>query len=178
MAQTATLYRFKIDVSDIDRGVYESIDLRIAMHPSEIPHYLITRVIAYALNVRRGLEFSPGGLSDTDAPCIRCISDNGTLEAWIEVGNPSAKKLHKGSKAAREVKVYTYKDPRSLLEEIASQKVHRSEEIPIFALDPKFLDQLAGWLERQNDWTLLHQEGSLTITSSHGNLEGILNRLQ
>ncbi|MEK7355635.1 MAG: YaeQ family protein, partial [Bdellovibrionota bacterium] len=126
MAQTATLYRFCLDVSDIDRDFYESLDLRVAMHPSEIPHYLLTRILAFALNSKRGLEFSPGGLSDTDAPCIRCLSDNGTLDGWIEVGNPSARKLHKAAKAARDVKVYTYKDPKSLLEEIAAEKVHRA----------------------------------------------------
>lgn len=174
MAQTATLYRFKIDLSDVDRGVYETLDLRIAMHPSEVPQYLLTRILAFALNTRRGLEFSPGGLSDTEAPCIRGVSDDGTLECWIEVGNPSAKKLHRGSKAAREAKVYTYKDPRSLLEEMAAQKVHRAAEIPVYSLSSKFLDQLATWLERHNEWSIIHQEGSLTISSSHGSIEGTL----
>lgn len=177
MAQTATLYRFHINVSDIDRGVYEDLDLRVAMHPSEIAHYLLTRVLAYALNVERGLEFSPGGLSDTDAPCIRGLSDNGTLHTWIEIGNPSAKKLHKGAKAAKNVKVYTYKDPKSLIEEIKAQKVHRADEIPIYALSPKFLDQLAEWLERDNEWNVIHQEGELTITSDHGTLSTNLERI-
>lgn len=176
MAQTATLYRFKIDVSDVDRNHYDSLDLRVAMHPSEIPHYLLTRILAFALNAERGLEFSPGGLSDTDAPCIRGLSDDGTLLSWIEVGNPSARKLHKGSKAAREVKVYTYKDPDQLRREMVAEKVHRADQIPIYALEPKFLDALGEWLDRNNQWTLLHHEGVLTIGSSKGTLEGQLRR--
>lgn len=177
MAQTATLYRFKLSVSDVDRNHYDELDLRVAMHPSEISHYLITRIIAFALNSQRGLEFSPGGLSDTDAPCIRGLSDDGTLMTWIEIGNPSARKLHKGSKAAREVKVYTYKDPAALRTEMQNEKVHKAESIPIYALEPKFLDSLAEWLERQNDWTILHHEGVLTVSSPKGSLEGTLRCL-
>src|SRR5688572_12171496 len=148
MAQTATLYRFHLNVSDIDRSVYEDLDLRVAMHPSEVAHYLLSRVLAYALNFERGLEFSPGGLSDTDAPCIRGVADNGTLQSWIEIGNPSAKKLHKGAKAARNVKVYTYKDPKNLVQEMIAHQIHRAGEIPIYAFESKFLDELATWLER------------------------------
>jgi uncharacterized protein YaeQ len=170
MAQTATLYRFHLNVSDIDRGVYEDLDLRVAMHPSEIMPFLLTRVLAFALNCERGLEFSPGGLSDTDAPSIRGISDNGILQTWIEVGNPSAKKLHKGAKAARKVKVYTYKDPKLLIQEMKDQKVHRANEIPIYAFSSKFLDDLATWCERHNDWTLIHQDGQLTVSSDRGSL--------
>ena len=177
MAQTATLYRFKLDVSDVDRNHYDQLDLRVAMHPSEINQYLLTRILAFALNAQRGLEFSPGGLSDTEAPCIRGLSDDGTLMTWIEVGNPSARKLHRGSKAAREVKVYTYKDADSLRREITAEKVHRADHIPIFALESKFLDELAKWLERQNEWSVLHQEGTLTISSANGTLEGTLRQV-
>ena len=58
MAQPSTLYRFRIDLTDIDRGVYETLDLRLAMHPSESETYLVTRVLAYALNYASDLEFS------------------------------------------------------------------------------------------------------------------------
>src|ERR1700722_14698215 len=50
MANLATLYRFKLSVSDVDRGVYEDLDFRVPMHPSENAAYLLSRVLAYALN--------------------------------------------------------------------------------------------------------------------------------
>jgi uncharacterized protein YaeQ len=177
MAQTATLYRFHLNVSDIDRGVYEDLDFRVAMHPSEVPHYLVTRVLAYALNFERGLEFSPGGLSEQDAPCIRGMTDNGTLQTWIEIGNPSTRKLHKGAKAAKNVKVYTYKDPKLLLQEMIANKVHRATEIPVYAFDSKFLDEVASWCERDNEWNLIHQDGQLTVSSDKGSLTQNLEAL-
>jgi uncharacterized protein YaeQ len=175
MAQTATLYRFHIDLSDIDRGHYDQLDLRVAMHPSEIPAFLVSRVIAFALNAERGLEFSPGGLSDTDAPCIRGMTDNGTLQTWIEIGNPSARKLNKAAKAARVVKVYTYKDAGALIAEMKSEKIHRVQEIPVYSLSQKFLDQIAATLDRKNDWSVLYHDENLTVTTSGGSFETTLH---
>lgn len=176
MALPSTLFRFRLDLSDVDRGRYENLDFRVAMHPSEIPVYLVTRVLAYALNFQDGLEFHPGGLSDPDEPCIRITDPRGGLLLWIEIGNPSAKKLHKAAKIAKTVRVYTYKNPQNLLKEIQAEKVHRAEEIEVFSLDPKFLEQLASHLERDNEWTVIHTEGSLSITIGVESLQGELNR--
>lgn len=176
MAQPATLYRFRISVSDIDRSIYESVDLRIAKHPSEIDHFLLMRVFAYCLNYDRALEFPPGGLSDPDQPALKMMNDRGQIQLWIEIGNPSPKKLHKASKAANQVKVYTYKDAGLLLKEMSAEKVHKADQIEIYSLSPKFLDQLASWLERDNEWNVVAQEGSLSISSEKGNLEAELKR--
>ena len=40
MALTATMHHFQITLSDVDRGVYEALDLRVARHPSETMRYL------------------------------------------------------------------------------------------------------------------------------------------
>src|SRR5258707_1232333 len=97
MAQLATLYRFRIELSDVDRGVYQPLDFRVAMHPSESPLFLVTRILAFALNTQEGLEFTPTGLSDPDEPCLRIANPRGGLSLWIEIGNPSARKLHKAA---------------------------------------------------------------------------------
>jgi len=172
------LYRFRIDLSDIDRGVYKNLDLRIAMHPSEAFPYLLTRVIAFALNERENLEFSPGGLSDPDAPCIRSVERDGTTSLWIEVGNPSAKKLHKAAKAATMVKVYTYKDPENLLREMRGHKIHNVEQIEIFSLKPELLERLTATLQRDNRWGLVHTDGSLVFSVGDRTEQGEVFRVQ
>jgi len=153
----ASLYRFKIDLSDVDRGVYESLDFRVAMHPSETEDYLLTRVIAYALNSTAGLEFAPGLCVD-DVPAISAP------ELWIEIGNPAARRVHKALKAARRVRIYTYKNPRNLVDELQREKIHRASELEIFALDAPFLSELAQELERDNRWSLVHQGGDLILS--------------
>ena len=63
MALTATIHHFTIELSHADRGVYESLDLRVARHPSESAEFLCARVLAFCLEQREGLAFSKG-LSD------------------------------------------------------------------------------------------------------------------
>jgi uncharacterized protein YaeQ len=164
MAQPSTLHRFQIELSDIDRAIYKPFDFRMARHPSESAQYLLTRLFAYLLNDREYLEFSPGGLSDPEAPALSATTPHGEILVWIEIGNPSARKLHKAAKAARQVLVYTYKDVGPLLEEIRSNKVHKAEAIGIYSLEPGFLDGLSPRLERTNKWGVVHQEGSLTVS--------------
>ena len=49
MALTATVYNFDIELADMDRGVYETLDLRVARHPSESAEYMVVRVLAFCL---------------------------------------------------------------------------------------------------------------------------------
>lgn len=158
------LYHFTLELSDIDRAVYETLDFRLAQHPSETGVYLLTRVLGYALSFRDGLEFSAAGLSDPEAAAMKLAGMHGATDLWIEIGNPSARKLHKASKAAREVVVYTYKSADVLIEEIRNNDVHRASEIQIYAFDPKFLQTLEGYLQKNNRWSILHQQGQLDIT--------------
>lgn len=177
MANQATLYKFEIEISDVDRGVYETVEFRIAMHPSESSQFLITRVLAFSLNYVPGLEFTPQGLSDPDAPALRLMSDTGNYLMWIEIGTPSAKKLHKASKTSPSVKVYTYKDPKNLKAMIESEPIHKKEQIEFYSLAPSFLDQLAQKLERNNKWTVMNVDSSLSITANGKAIAGELNKL-
>lgn len=164
MALPSTLYRFQIELSDVDQGIYKSFDVRVAQHPSEAPPYLLTRLLAYVLNEREYLELVPEGLSDPESPAVRAVAPGGDILMWIEVGNPSARKLHKASKAARQVLVYTYKDPEPLLKDIRDNKVHKAEAIGIWSLDPRFLNALAAKLDRKNAWGVMVNDGSLTVS--------------
>ncbi len=162
MAQTSTLFRFQIELSDIDRGRYETLDFRTALHPSETSAYLLTRVIAFAKNCDEGLEFSPQGLGDPDVPALRLMSPNGNFELWIDIGNPSAKRLNKATKTAKVVKVYTYKDPQVLLSELNSESVHKGTELQIASIKFDFLEKLSLWLKRDNKWSFVFQDQILT----------------
>jgi uncharacterized protein YaeQ len=61
MALTATVYTFDVAVNDVDRGVYETLAIKAARHPSESEDYLLTRVLAYCLEYTEGISFSKGG---------------------------------------------------------------------------------------------------------------------
>jgi uncharacterized protein YaeQ len=163
MAQSVTMYRFDVDLSDVDRNVYEKLDLRAAQHPSETVPYLLTRVLAYCLSYEEGIAFSRG-LAVPDEPAVWVKDLQSTTQHWIEVGTPSAERLHKATKAVRRVSVYTQHDVEVLQRAMRGQKVHRIEEITVFGVDPAFLAELEPLLERSNTWSIARNDGEIYVT--------------
>ena len=174
MGTTTTLYRFQIELSDIQRGIYETLDFRVAQHPSEALPYLMTRVLAFALNSQEGLAFALTGLGDPDAAALGVPDLQGGFQTLIEIGNPSARKLHKATKTAKVVKVYTYKNPENMMKEIRDEKVHRAEEVEFFSFTPEFLAELTDKIKRDNRWSLLFDEGRLSIQIGEESVSGEL----
>jgi uncharacterized protein YaeQ len=175
VALQATVYHLRIELSDVDRGVYESLDLRVARHPSESMAYLLTRVIAYALLYEEGIAFGKG-LSTTEEPALWIKDLQGTVRAWIEVGTPSADRLHKASKAAPRVVVFTQHDPRLLVDEARSRPIHKVEQIEVYAVDPKLLEELEALTDRNARWTLLRNDGLLYVTVGEKSASGPVTR--
>ncbi len=158
-----TLFRFNIELSHIGRSLYQTLDFRVAQHPSESMPYLLTRLLAYVLNFEDELTFAPTGLHDPDAAAIHLPGKNGGFKTLIEIGSPGTRKLHKATKQAEEVKIYTYKNPQALAEEIKNEKVHRASEIELYSLTPEFLSELAPLLKRDNKWAILVNDGIISI---------------
>lgn len=174
MALSATVYVFTVRLADADRAVYETLELRVARHPSESPEYLVTRVLAYCLEYGEGLEFSKGGLSDPDHPALAVRDLTGALQAWIEVGAPDAARLHKASKAAPRVAVYVHRDADAFLARLAGERIHRADALAIRVIDPTLLASLAARLDRRMDFDLAVSDGTLYLTLGDETLSGTI----
>jgi len=157
------LYSFDIELSDVDRGVYETLALRVACHASETPEHLLTRVLAYCLEATEGLSFGRG-LAEPDEPALAVRDLTGALQAWIDVGSPDAARLHRAAKTAPRVAVYTHKDPQVLLGQLAGERIHRAEAIRIHSLDRALLAALAARLQRRMAFALAVNERHLYVT--------------
>jgi len=177
MALTSTVYNFDVELADSDRGVYENLPIRAALHPSETEEYLWTRVLAYCLQYEEGLAFSKG-LSDGDEPALWIRDPDGRIRLWIEIGTPDAARLHKAAKAADRVAVYTHKDPHSLLRRLEGERIHRAEEIPIYAIDRGLLARLVEVLDRRVKMHLAVTGGHLYVEAGGRSLEGAVEELR
>lgn len=176
MARPHTVRTFRIELADVDRGVYDALELRVAQHPSETDRFLIARVLVRCLEHAEGVDFGPG-LSDGDAPALWRRDLRGDLKGWIEVGHPGPERLHKASKAADRVAVYGWRSPERLVEAIRDGRVHRAEAIEVRALDVALLDGLAGALGRTHAWSISVSGGVLYVDVGGAVHEGALRRL-
>jgi uncharacterized protein YaeQ len=163
LAQTATIYTVTIDLSDMDRGVYETLDLRVARHPSETAEYMLVRMLAYCLEFEPGIELTEG-VSSGDEPALLVRDLTGRVTAWIEVGMPDAGRLHRGSKLAGRAAVYTHRDARQLLAQLSGARVHRAGEIPIRAFERSAIEEIARCIERRVSMAVSVTGGELFIS--------------
>ena len=177
MALGATIYVFKIDLADSDRGVYEPLELRVARHPSETEEHLLTRVLAYCLEYDEGIVFS-NGLFDSDQPTIAVRDLTGALRAWIDVGAPEAARLHRAAKLAPRVAIYTNKDAVQLAARLGSERIHRVEAMELYAVDRPWLASLAARLTRRMDFTLTVAERHLYLSIGGETLAGAVERMR
>jgi uncharacterized protein YaeQ len=148
MALGATIHTFAIELSDTDRGVYQSLELRVARHPSETPEFMLARTLAYCLEYTEGIELT-AGVAAVDEPAVLIKDLTGRITGWIEVGAPTAERVHKGSKIARRCAVYTHRDPAALIEQLAGQRIHRAAEIPVYSFERAFLPEVAAVVDRR-----------------------------
>ncbi len=176
MALTATVYNVDVDLADHDRGVFDALAIRAARHPSESEEYFVTRLLAFALEYTEGIEFSKGGLSDPDDPPIAVRDLTGAFKAWIEIGNPDAARLHKASKASPRVVVYTHKDPLQLMARLEGERIHRPEQVEIWAVDRTLISRLAERLERRMSFSLSISDRDISIAFDDSTLTGTLVR--
>lgn len=175
MAQGATIYTFDIDLADADRAVYQALNLRVAQHPSETPDYLLTRVLAYCLEFSEGIGFSKG-LSDPDEPAIFVRDLTGALQVWVDIGLPEPERLHRASKAAPRVAVYTHKEATQWAARIRDAKIHRVEKLEAFAFEREWLNAIVSRLERRMKFSLARSEGEIYFTLGTDTSQTVLER--
>lgn len=162
MALSSTVRTFTLELAHIDRHVYETLSFKVAQHPSEHHERVVVRVLARALAHEEGLAFGRG-LSTVEDPALHLTDATGQIVHWIDVGAPAANRLHKASKQARRVSVFTDKNPANLTNEWRGQKIHQAAAIDVFHLDTEAVNALAEGLQKQNAW-------SVTVTEDYVNV--------
>ncbi len=107
MALKPTIYKIALQLANSDRAHYAEAGLTIARHPSETTDRLMARLLGFALNHSKDLEFTRG-LSTSDEPEIWQHSRDGRIEHWIELGQPEEPRLRKALSRAERISVYSY----------------------------------------------------------------------
>ena len=107
MALKSTIFRVKLNVSDLDRDVYADYALSVARHPSETDARMMLRVAAFAAHADEQLKFGRG-ISTDDEPDLWRRDLTGAIELWIELGTPDPDRLRKACGRSQQVILYAY----------------------------------------------------------------------
>ena len=175
MALKATIHKARLQLSDMDRGVYLERALTIARHPSETDERMMIRLLAYALHVpadeRQGaLDFSKS-LWDTDEPDLWLKDLTGVIRHWIDDGQPDERRLLRAASRADRVTVIGYAASTPVWWKGVAGKLARVRNVAVWQVPAAESQALAALAERTMQLDVLVQDGTLSIGSGEALVE-------
>jgi len=178
MALPSTVYRASVQLSDLDRQVYEQLQTTIAKHPSETEERLVTRLIAYALCYQEELVFTKG-VGSGDEPDLWVKGADGRVQLWIEVGLPDPDRLAKSCRHVERAILFACGPAQTRSRWLTQhlQKLGASQNLTIIGIDFGFLGKLVENLQRAINWSLTVTEGALYLSVADQSFETALEHL-
>ena len=114
------------------------------------------------LEYKEGLAFGKG-LSDGDEASVWLKTPDGRVTDWIDVGSPAPDRLHRASKLANRVTVYSHRRPDLLQQRCQKERIHQADQIRLVTVPPELIAWLGERLDRNNRWDISVTEGNTTV---------------
>lgn len=173
MALPSSIYRISLQLSDLDRSVYETVQATVARHPSETEERLVARLLACALLYEPELTFTRG-ISATDEPDLWVVGGDGRVRLWVEVGLPDAERIVKAARHAERVALVACGRALANWEQQQLPRLEKVGNLVVLCLDQAFVAALAARLERSITWSITITEGLLYLAIGTETLESAL----
>lgn len=164
MALKATVYKAELSIADMDRNYYGEHQLTLARHPSETDERMMVRILAFALYAADGLSFGKGLCVD-DEPDLWLRDLTGTIELWIDVGQPDDKWMRKACGRAHKVVVLCFGRAADIWWEGIRNKITRLSNLSLIRIAPDIAPALAGLTERGMRLQCTIQDGQVWMTN-------------
>ncbi len=163
MALKATICKALLQIADMERSYYHDHVLTIARHPSETDERMMMRVLVFALHASDTLSFGKG-LSADDEPDLWQKDLTGSIQAWIDVGQPDDKRMRKACGRADQVYVYTYAGHAGTLWwNQVRDKLERTRNLTVKSLAASSSKALAGLANRNMHLNCTIQDGHIWL---------------
>ena len=170
MALKSTVYKFDLNVADLDRQIYGDFPLTIARHPSETGARMMLRLLAFALNASEDLEFGRG-ISTDDEPDLWRKNLTGEVELWIELGTPDPERLRKAAGRAEEVALYCYGDRATpVWWDKHGKALQRFDRLRVYQVDDASCDALAGLVDGGNPIQCTIESGEAWVSAGDASI--------
>ena len=174
MALPSTVYKATIQLSDVDRGIYETLPVTVAQHPSETEDRLVARLLAYALFFEPELTFTKG-VCAADEPDIWVKGPDGRVRLWIEVGLPESDRIIKASRHAERVALLAVGKALSSWNQHHLPRLERITNLTVVSIEQAFITTLSLQLKRSINWSITITEGALYLTVGEGTHETVIH---
>lgn len=164
MALKPTIYKVELNLSDMDRHIYETLKLTLAQHPSETTMRMMVRLMVYGLNYHPELSFTKG-LSTQDEPDLWQCGLDGTIDHWIELGQASADRVRKGVSRAERLSLYAYGREADVWWPKVSDALSDMPKLSVYRFDPSQVEALDRFVQRNMALSLSITDGELYLAA-------------
>jgi len=176
MAIKPTIYKATINLSDIDRHLYQELNLTMALHPSETAERLMVRLIVFCLNTQQNLAFTKG-ISTTDEPDIWAVSLDERIEHWIEVGQPDPERVKKSVGRSEKVSIYLFGKSSDTWWQINQNAIMKLKRTSVFQFQWRQVEQFMSMFSRTMRLNVTINEGLIFVSDDSNSLEFSLETL-
>ena len=173
MALPSIIHRLELQLADIDRSRYETLQTTVARHPSETAERLVARLLAYALFHEEGLLFTKG-VGAGDEPDLWAKGPDGRLLLWIEVGLPEPERLIKAARHSERVALLACGSALGTWERQQLPKLAGVKNLTVMTLDQGFMNRLAALVGRTISWEMTITEATLYLQVAGESLETVV----
>jgi uncharacterized protein YaeQ len=167
------VYKACIELSDVDRGVYETLQATVAQHPSETEERLVARLLAYAIFYEPELAFTKG-ICATDEPDLWLKGGDGRVRLWVEVGLPEADRIIKAARHAERVALLACGRALAGWDKQHLPRLEKLDNLSVISIDQALIAGLAARLQRAVNWSITITEGTCFLTVAEESMEAAL----
>ena len=176
MAIKATIFKAELTISDMDRHYYQTHQLTIARHPSESDERMMLRLLSFASYASEFLEFGKG-LSNEDEPDLWAKDLSGNIECWIDLGQPSEKRINKACGRSTQVVVINYGGGSGDIWWQQNQgNLARHTNLSVLSIDTDTSQTLAAMASRNMQLQCSIQDQTIWISSDEQSVELIYEK--
>lgn len=172
MSGKAGVFKVSLSLADLDAMRFDCQRFTTAFLPLETTEHLVLRLLAKGIGGKK-CQFSPR-CANADRPDLYVFDQQQDYWLWMEVGAPDAAHLRAIRRRAPHLLLLT--THTQLLDE-QLRELDSIDNLEVLAVSPHFVGELEAHLSRQIDWSILVQEGILTLSSDDFSLQSPLESM-
>ena len=175
MALKATIYKVRIQFSDLDHNVYTDHSLTLARHPSETDERLSVRLLAFALNSptnpdQGALEFAKD-MWEPDEPSLWQKNPMGRILHWIEVGQPDEKRILRTTARVDRMSVFSFGTSTAIWWRDLETRLTRTQNLWVWQIPAEQSKALALLAQRTMELQITVQDTAIWIDDGTHSIE-------
>lgn len=173
MALKPTIYKFKLSISDLNHDYFDTLNLTVALHPSETKERMMVRVLVFCLHAyqdQENLMSFTKGLSAIEEPDIWLRGLDDQIHLWIDVGEPSFERIKKSCRLAKQTYVYSF-NSKSKAWWKQSQAQFDALPVVVLSFDWQEVQMLSEMLTRNMDLSVTLSDESAFVAAEHQQAE-------